>query len=89
MLEFFTDLIHPAAIRPCGRLSLWQKWVPGISPGVWGRPVRKADNLATLTCLLSRNSGSLNLLEPSGPFQRSTGIALPLKLRCQVRNVYC
>jgi len=89
MLEFFTDLIHPAAIRPYGRLSLWQKWVQRISPGGWGRPVRTADNLATLTFLLSRNSGSLNLLEPSGPIQRSTGIALPLSPLCQIRNVRC
>jgi hypothetical protein len=30
------------------------------------RPVRRADNLTVFMCLLSRNSGSLNLLEPQG-----------------------
>jgi len=32
----------------------------------WGlrRRVRRADNLTTFTCRLSRNSESLNLLEP-------------------------
>ena len=89
MLQFFVDLIQPAAIRPCGRLSLLQEWVPGVSPGGCGRPVRGADNLATLTSLLSKNSGSLNLLEPSGPIQHSTGIALPLNPLCHVRNVHC
>ena len=36
-----------------------------------------ADNLTNFMCRLSRNPGSLNLLEPSGPVQASIGIALP------------
>jgi len=40
------------------------------------QPVRKADNPATLMELLSRNSGSLKLLEPSGPVQGYTGMDL-------------
>jgi hypothetical protein len=34
-----------------------------------------ADNLATFMCRLSKNSGSLNLQEPSGPVQTCIGIA--------------
>jgi hypothetical protein len=43
--------------------------------------LRAADNLATFMCLLSRNSGSLGLLEPKGPDQACIGIALPFYLR--------
>jgi hypothetical protein len=39
--------------------------------------VLRADNLATFMCRLSRNSGSLNVVEPSGPLQNCIGIALP------------
>jgi hypothetical protein len=38
--------------------------------------VRGAD-LTTFMCRLCRNSGNLNLLEPSGPVQACNGIALP------------
>jgi len=39
-------------------------------------PVRRVDNLAPFKCRLSRNSGSLNLLEPYGHIQACTGMAL-------------
>jgi len=32
-LEFFIDVVLPAALGTWGRLSLWQKWVPGIFLG--------------------------------------------------------
>jgi hypothetical protein len=42
------------------------------------RRVRRADNLATFMRRSVMKSGSLNLLEPSGPVQPCTGVALPL-----------
>ena len=42
-----------------------------------GGPVRTTDNSTTFVCCLSRNSMSLNLLEPSWPDQACKGTALP------------
>jgi hypothetical protein len=50
--------------------------------------VRRADNLTTFTCRLSRNSGSLNLLESSAPVQACKRIALPLTTLFTVRRQY-
>jgi hypothetical protein len=47
----------------------------------WGyrRQVPEADNLTTFTCRMSRKSGNLNLLEPSGPHRTCYGTPLPYK----------
>ena len=54
--------------------------------------MRKADNLTTFTCRMSWKSGSLNLLEPSGPHRDCYGTALPfysynIKKKGYFRNV--
>jgi hypothetical protein len=59
-----------------GWLSPQQKWVPGIIPVGYRRPVRRADNLNVPIVL---KYGSLNILEPSQPVQACNGIALPLR----------
>ena len=68
-LEFFIAIILPAALWFWSRLSLQQKWLPGIFPGI-----KAAGAYGWLPSLLK--SGSLNLLEPYGPVQASNGIAV-------------
>jgi len=40
--------------------------------------VREADDLTTFMCRMSQKSGSLKLLEPSGPHRACYGTTLPL-----------
>jgi hypothetical protein len=74
-LEFFIDAILTAALCPWGWFGFWQKLVPEIFPGThsW-----QPYHLRVPTVL---KSGSLNLLEPSGPVQACNGIALPRRSR--------
>ena len=65
LVEFFIDIIVPAALRPSSRFSLWQKW--GIR-----RPIGRADDRTTFL-----KSGRISLLEPSGSAQVCSGLAVP------------
>jgi len=71
MLEFFFDLILPAALWPQSRLSLYPR---NASRGV------KADGAMTdnLHVPVVWKSGSLNILERAGRVQVSTEIAVTL-----------
>jgi hypothetical protein len=54
--------------------------------------VCRADNLTTFMCRLSRNSGSLNLLEPQGSVQACNGVAFinmcVLQANCETQTMY-
>ena len=79
LLKFFSDIILPVALGPWVRLSLQQKRIPGVFPGVKGGRCVKLTTLPAC-CALFVKSGKLNFLEPSGPLQASNGTALPLPL---------
>jgi hypothetical protein len=74
VMEFFIDIVLLIALWPWGRLSLKQKWVPGVFPaGKCGRCVKLTT--LPLSCTIVKKSGNLNFLEPSGPLQACNGTA--------------
>jgi hypothetical protein len=79
-LELFIDIILPAPLRPGSRLSLLQKWVPGIFLG------GKGDRYVGLTILPSSCADCLKIWEPQPPgtLRACHGIALPC---FYIRNV--
>ena len=75
-LEFFSVIILPVALWLLGRLSLYQKCVPGVFPGGKGGRCLRLTTLPP-SCAVVMKSGNLNFLEPSGPLQACNGTALP------------
>ena len=83
-LEFFIEINLPVALWPWSWLSLYQKWVPGISPGC------KGGRCVWLTTLPPSNADYLEIWEPQPPgalkvVQACNGIALP----CFTSTVSC
>jgi len=74
---FHWHKILPIALWPWRRLSLQQKWAPGVFPGGKGGRYIRLTTLPQSWAVVMK-SGNLNFLEPSGPLQACNGTDLLL-----------
>jgi hypothetical protein len=85
---FFSDIFPSDRTMVLGSTQLLVKMSTRNIPGDKGRPVLEVDSLTTFMCRMSCKSGSLNLLEPSGPHRACYGTPLPFNIRGQDDCIY-